>query len=55
MGMAGIPASGGDQNGATEKGITSIKKMADTGPSMGWIGKEQQSKCFWPQDEMKDV
>lgn len=55
VGMAGIPASGGDQNGATGKGITSIKKMADTGPSMGWVGKEQQYKCFWPQDKIKDI
>ena len=53
--MAGIAASGGDQNGATGKGITNTKKMADIGPSVGRIGGEQQSKCFWPQDKIKDI
>ena len=55
VGMAGIAASGGDQNGATGKGITNTKKMADIGPSVGRIGGEQQSKCFWPQDKIKDI
>lgn len=38
--MAGIPALGGNGNGAKGRGTMHIRKTADVGQSMGWREEE---------------